>query len=281
MRLKNILKIKAAHAAGHLIFLWLWAIDNAPDGDLSGLSAGDIAEISGWSGKKAEVFMDALIEAGFLDPDMKIHDWYEYAGKLIDQRQIQREQSRIRQQRHREKIANTSNDNALVTRDIDVSNADVTHSRVEKSKSRVDIYSLDGGVDINNTNSQDLDSIANDSLSKADDAADDRAAILKTYEESIGAATGTQAEYLWSFLDSMECPLILKAIEEAADNNARSFKYVKTVLSSWLTAGLKTLADYTAREAARAKQKARASPPKEKSQYANDEFLKPSLELLE
>lgn len=157
MRLKNILKIKAAHAAGHLIFLWLWAIDNAPDGDLSGLSAGDIAEISGWSGKKAEVFMDALIEAGFLDPDMKIHDWYEYAGKLIDQRQIQREQSRIRQQRHREKIANTSNDNALVTRDIDVSNADVTHSRVEKSKSRVDIYSLDGGISIDQSNKDDPD----------------------------------------------------------------------------------------------------------------------------
>ena len=48
----------------------------------------------------AEKLAAALIRAGWLDEnedgELEIHDWYEYAGKLIDQRQAEKERSRSR-----------------------------------------------------------------------------------------------------------------------------------------------------------------------------------------
>ena len=41
-KLKRLLKIKTPQAVGHLAMLWLWAVDNAPDGDLSALDPEDI-----------------------------------------------------------------------------------------------------------------------------------------------------------------------------------------------------------------------------------------------
>ena len=35
MRLKRLLKIKTPQAVGHMCMLWLWAVDNAADGDLT------------------------------------------------------------------------------------------------------------------------------------------------------------------------------------------------------------------------------------------------------
>ena len=40
-KLKRLLKIKTPQAVGHLAMLWLWCIDNAPDGNLSGIDASD------------------------------------------------------------------------------------------------------------------------------------------------------------------------------------------------------------------------------------------------
>ena len=72
LRLKKILKIKTPQAIGHLCLLWLWALDNAEDGDLSIFSDDEVSEVSGWTGKP-ETFVAALIEAGFLDEDRHIH----------------------------------------------------------------------------------------------------------------------------------------------------------------------------------------------------------------
>jgi hypothetical protein len=66
LRLKKILKIKTPQAVGHLCMLWLWALDNASDGDISQFDAGEIAEIVAYPGD-AEKFMDALKSSGFVD----------------------------------------------------------------------------------------------------------------------------------------------------------------------------------------------------------------------
>jgi len=127
MRLCNLLNISKPHAIGCMCLLWLWAIDNAPDGDLSQFSDKEISDVSEWK-KKPDVFASALIDSGFLDADKHIHDWYNYAGKLIDRREIQREQSRIRQQRRRDKINSVPVTNADVTRDKRDENVTVTNT---------------------------------------------------------------------------------------------------------------------------------------------------------
>jgi hypothetical protein len=71
--------------AGHLHFLWWWALDTQPDGDLSAYDPEDIAEAAGFTGD-ADLFVTALVDCGpgdkhgFLDPDMTLHDWDEYGG---------------------------------------------------------------------------------------------------------------------------------------------------------------------------------------------------------
>ena len=93
------LETEPAHMLGLLISFWLWALDNAPTGSLAGISTRTIARAAQWSGN-AEELVDALTLAGFLDTDdtgeLEIHDWYEYTGKLIDQREAEKIRSRNR-----------------------------------------------------------------------------------------------------------------------------------------------------------------------------------------
>lgn len=84
------LDIEPAHMLGLLISFWLWAIDNAPDGSLAGISDRMIARAAQWD-KDPEEFVAALTSASLLDVTedgvLEIHDWSEYTGKLIEQRE--------------------------------------------------------------------------------------------------------------------------------------------------------------------------------------------------
>lgn len=96
-RFSKLLNIKQAHAVGHLVMLWLWTLEVAPKGDLSGFRDTEIAEAAGWTGRDKRMFVAALLEAGFLDQDMRIHDWDDYAGDLL----MRREKDRLRKQKQR------------------------------------------------------------------------------------------------------------------------------------------------------------------------------------
>lgn len=84
---------------GHLHELWWWALDNVGvDGRLSEMNAYEIATAAQWNGDH-EDFVEALFEGGFLDKDGNewvLHDWYDYAGKLIERRIQERDRSRER-----------------------------------------------------------------------------------------------------------------------------------------------------------------------------------------
>lgn len=99
-----------------LVSLWLWAAQNATDGNLSGCSDRGIAEAAEYR-RKPETFVAALMETGWLNADRKLHDWDEYATLLMDCEERQREQTRSRVQKHRERKKAKCNDgcNATVT----------------------------------------------------------------------------------------------------------------------------------------------------------------------
>ena len=99
--LKRALKIKTPQAIGHLHMLWWWCLDNAPDGDLSGIPDEDLAEAVEWTGDPKK-FVDSLVTSGFIDGENRqLHDWYEYAGKLVDRRISNRERQTEFRNRHR------------------------------------------------------------------------------------------------------------------------------------------------------------------------------------
>ena len=109
-RLAEELKISSAVvdpnmvAVGILIGLWTWAIQNAYDGDLSECSARTIANACQWK-KKPETLVAALKKTGWLDADMRLHDWEEYAVLLIDQEENRKAKTRDRVNRYRSKQA--------------------------------------------------------------------------------------------------------------------------------------------------------------------------------
>lgn len=103
LRLAQRLKVNPAQAIGHLHLLWWWALDYAPDGDVSAFSADEVASAAGWT-RETEPFLAALRECRWLDPDGSIHDWQDYGGRYqaVQERiERQREQTRERVRRHR------------------------------------------------------------------------------------------------------------------------------------------------------------------------------------
>lgn len=83
------LKIERAEAIGHLHMLWWWALEHRENGDLIGLFPRDIAQASDWPGDGSK-FLKALQKCGWVGKDMRIHDWMDYAGRLIRDRERKR-----------------------------------------------------------------------------------------------------------------------------------------------------------------------------------------------
>ena len=93
------LEVEPPHMMGLLVSFWLWALDNAPTGSLVDITPRMISRAAQWDGDP-EKLAKTLIRAGWIDEKedgtLEIHDWYEYAGKLIDQREAEKQRSRRR-----------------------------------------------------------------------------------------------------------------------------------------------------------------------------------------
>lgn len=92
LKLASLIKCERRYAVGLLHDLFSWGLDAAKkDGSLPGLSREEIASALDLNGKKGVSVVDALIESGYLESaengDFRIHDWYDYAGKLVDRRE--------------------------------------------------------------------------------------------------------------------------------------------------------------------------------------------------
>lgn len=98
---------------GHLHELWWWAVDNVGvDGKLTSMTPYEIGIAAQWDGDYNE-FVEALIDGGFLDDDgdhLTLHDWYDYAGKLIERRLQERERSQQRRKQAKKEHKSTAKD---------------------------------------------------------------------------------------------------------------------------------------------------------------------------
>lgn len=95
-------------AAGMLVALWTWAAQNAYHGDLSGCSDRVIAQACRWK-KDAGKLVQALQECGWMD-GKQLHDWEEYAELYISAQENQREKTRERVRRFRNKQKSVTDD---------------------------------------------------------------------------------------------------------------------------------------------------------------------------
>jgi len=96
--LADELGVSPGQAVMHLAALWCWAIDSAPRGDLGGVRPESIARAAQWGGDP-QTFITAAVVAGYLDADedaLRLHDWADYAGKLMAGRIVRRGAGRRR-----------------------------------------------------------------------------------------------------------------------------------------------------------------------------------------
>jgi len=92
-KLARALGCKLPCAVGHLFYLWWWAMEYAPDGDLSRYDDADIADGAQWEGEASELIA-ALTDIGWLNPDRTLHDWNEYGGRVHEEHQRRAERAR-------------------------------------------------------------------------------------------------------------------------------------------------------------------------------------------
>lgn len=85
IRLAKALDTSVPAAIGHLHLLWWWALEYAQDGDLSQYEPDEIAEAACYEGDGGE-FLAALQRARFVESDGQLHDWEDYAGRLLEKR---------------------------------------------------------------------------------------------------------------------------------------------------------------------------------------------------
>ena len=94
LKLARLLKVDRRYAVGLLHDLFSWGLTAADkDGALRGMEAADIASALDTAGKKGQSVVSCLIDAGYLDQrdgTFYIHDWYDYAGKLMEKREADR-----------------------------------------------------------------------------------------------------------------------------------------------------------------------------------------------
>ena len=260
-KLKRLLKIKTPQAVGHLAMLWLWAVDNAPDGDLSALDPEDIAEACEWP-KDAEQFVQALTEAGFIDPDAKLHDWSDYAGMLLDRRENQREQNRKRQQRYRNKRKADSNatESNVSTQDSNTVTHDnnVSVTRYE-SVSNAPVTTLPN-LTIPNHTKPNLNQGRYEDTCKALPGTDSvtplpscppqkRSEAVAYYCQHINAAPSAYAlQALERFEGILGAEVTIHAIQIAQDKCIRNWRYVERILQDYERDGIRCMADIQAAE---------------------------------
>lgn len=125
-------------ALGRLCLLWLWALTNRPDGDISDLDAGRIAQITDVRPRQAAAFLQALVDSGFLDREgerLCIHDWKDYGGRLYELRRQEAERKRRSRQKQRDAAADGHGD-------VTPLQNTTGHNRTQEDKTGQDLSSL-------------------------------------------------------------------------------------------------------------------------------------------
>lgn len=246
MRLKRILKIGQAQAIGHLCMLWLWCLDNCPDGDLSELMDCEIAEAAGYD-KRPEDFTAALRSAGFVDVNSHVHDWYSYAGKLIEKRKEDAERKRTSRTQK-------------ASRDADVQRTSSGHPADVQRMSSVTV-----------PNRTVPNRTQPNSSSSGGDAPDWNpfGAVPETPPDTVESylsanlppLTRGNIDELTAIKDAgMQPDAIRYAVDQAAAQGKRTWAYVKGILRRWEQAGIFTAGAAKAAEEQRDTAKARTTP---------------------
>jgi DnaD/phage-associated family protein len=185
---------------GHLHALWYWALDNAEDGDLSSVDDGVIAIASGWPLRRSAEFVGVLTTVCFIDPNpRRLHDWGDYAGKLVDRRK-----------RNRERMRGARAPSVQDTCKATVPNRTEPYPTVQNhtEPDRTTTTTAEFGE------------------------------FCSVYEQEVGALTPMMGQQLGELSQEYPLVWFKRAVAEALRANVRRLNYVEAILKRWRVEGL-------------------------------------------
>ena len=212
---------------GHLHALWWWALDNAPDGNLTRIPIPAVCEGSCYKGDQ-NLYIESLVNAGFIDRKGRglfLHGWDDYAGKLIDRRK--RNTERMRQARAQE--------NDCAQHVLNTDRARASH-RARTCEATEPYPTLQNPTLQNPT-------LPPPPTPAAAGGDDDFGRICQVYEENIGAlkpAVKGRLEELTSDIPEMTAEWFEAAVKEAVRQNKRNLAYVEAILQRWQREGFQS-----------------------------------------
>ncbi|MEW6044994.1 MAG: DnaD domain protein [Bacillota bacterium] len=212
----ELLNIPPVHFVGHITTFWLWCLDNVPDGILAGISPRMIARAAQWEGDPDQ-FFSALVQAGFVDIDQaevpEIHDWHDYAGRLVERRRADAERKRAERKR-------------------------------KERGQKQDVRRMSDGcpTDVPQDSSR-MSCVTKPNLTKHDHdhVKDHDAKVVHACEAFLGRLISQRDIEM---INNWDYPLeiIQEAMRRAAAKGGKSLRYVDTILVSWAAKGWTTLA---------------------------------------
>jgi DnaD/phage-associated family protein len=292
------LGISVPTVVGHLHFLWWWCLEYANDGDLSKFDALDIAVAAGWEGDAGD-FVTALVECGpgdsmgFIeqtDRGLAIHDWMDYAGRLIEKRQAntKRMQSARAKQKHARNTGATRATHVQGLQYPTVPNPTVPYITVPNHNIIDDVIPCEGELDSEKT----IETMTEP------EPVDLKLVVKKLPCNSrpIGTRAVEWAEKNWGRMipkgdaDSIlawcdefstngsEDPdaVVIEGLKYCLDADARNVNYLRAVLTDWRESGILSVDQVKVREAEHLKQKKskRNKDPGDKSQSVKTDSSK-------
>ncbi|MHA6481087.1 DnaD domain-containing protein [Paenibacillus sp. strain BS8-2] len=223
-KLSRKLGISIPAAIGHLHMLWWWAIDYAQDGDLSNFDPDDIADALDWP-NDANQLIAALIDSGFIDRvgegegTLVVHDWFDYAGRLVDKRVQNRE-------RKRKSRANKT--------DKEVSHSDVTDS----SRGQNDDEGESHGATVQNSTVPNQTE-PNKTTTTAANSVELPLNPFKLFEnEGFGTLSSIIADKIGSMIDDYGERWVCEAMRAAVVAGKRNLGYVNAILQRYKSSGV-------------------------------------------
>lgn len=241
--LSDELGIPDAYAIGLMVCLWTWASSNAPDGDLSNFPPRAIASAAKWdkTGAKASArFYDALFKVKFLekleDGRIVIRNWEKYAALIMDYAEQQREKTRERVKRYRDRKKKQKS--ASTEPEKTPCNVSQTEKcNVTDTLQNDDVTPIPNHTIPNHT-------INNKPTSKPNTASipvegNVTAALREVcveFSSAVHAPSEKEREQLRLLLSEYSKPALLAAIRDAR-GKGRSVNYLRAILESWKRTG--------------------------------------------
>lgn len=275
-KLARLLDISLVTAIGHLHYLWWWALDFAQDGNIGKYDEFDIAEACMWAGEH-QSFVDALIQAGFVDKTesgLSIHDWFDYAGRLIIQKDIKKEKNKERVKRFRDKSAKTCNADVMLCNAPTIPNPTVPDPTLPD----ITVPNLNIIDDVIIPREDEFETETSKTIPESEPV--DLKLVVKRVPDNsrpIGTKAVEWAENNWGRMipkgdaDSIMAwcdefstsgsldpdAVVIEGLKCCLDANVRNVKYLRAVLTDWRESGILSVDQVKAREAKHINQKKR------------------------